>query len=99
MDLLNNKLIWFVHLSYEPPLPLCYRRIEDKSAEVIGGKTGSHRTGHSESYWDKLKELIGLGYIPAEIAKDLELLDLNWIPPKMDDIDNKIKEGYYRLKG
>jgi len=98
MDLFSNKFIWFVHLNYQPPLPLCYRRLESKNAEVIGGKTGSHITGHSESYWDKLKELIRIGYIPVDIAKDLGLLNSDWTPPKIDEIDDQIKEGYYQLK-
>lgn len=94
----NVEEILFVHLGYSPPLPLLFRRISAKGAMVIGGKTGSHRTGHSETYWDKLKEIIKLGYTPVEIAKDVGLLNEDWAPPQLDQIDQLVKEGYFHLK-
>jgi len=93
MDFLSYDKIWFVHLNYIPPLPLCYCRINGKQAEIFGGKTGSHRTGHSESYWDKLKEIIELGYVPVDVAKDLGLLTSDWKPPPIEDINKKVREG------
>jgi len=37
----ENEVIWFVHLGYDPPLPLRLQRTSGFGAEVVGGKTGS----------------------------------------------------------
>jgi len=62
-----------VHLGFEPPILLRFTRV-GSGASIEGGKTGSHTTGHGESYWDKFKELIALGYIPVDDALNLNLL-------------------------
>jgi len=90
--------IWFVHLGFEPPLPLKIERTSDLGARVIGGKTGSHRTGHGENYWDKVVEVIKLGYVPVDVAKDIKRLDLNWTPPDETTLDRTIEAGFYVRK-
>lgn len=91
----TDREIWFVHFGFEPPLPLKIERTGDMGARVIGGTTGSHRTGHGENYWDKIAEVIKLGYVPVEVAKDIQRLDLNWTPPDETTLDQKIEAGFY----
>ncbi len=62
---------------------------------MIGGKTGSHQTAHGENYWDKVVEVIKLGYVPVDVAKEIKRLDLNWKPPDETTLDQKIEEGLY----
>ena len=69
-----GKLYWLVHLESTPPVTLGFVRDKRGGAFIIGGKTGSHATGHGESYWKKLKETIAMGYTPVDVAKDLGTL-------------------------
>ena len=62
---------------------------------MIGGKAGSHRTGHGENYWEKVVEVIKLGYVPVDVAKDIKRLDLNWTPLYEATLDQKIEAGFY----
>lgn len=94
----ENETVWFVHLGYDPPLPLRFQRIANLGAKVTGGKTGSHETGHGESYWDKLAEIIRLGYIPVSVAKEIEQLGANWIEPDTSNLDEAITRGDYKLR-
>jgi len=87
--------IWFVHFGFDPPLPLKIERTSDLGARVIGGKAGSHRTGHGENYWEKVVEVIKLGYVPVDVAKDIKRLDLNWTPLYEATLDQKIEAGFY----
>lgn len=90
---------WFVHLRYDPPLPLKITREDGRSARVVGGKSGSHRTGHGETYWDKIVEIIGQGYVPVPVAKDLRMIDTAWQPPSESTLDERIRAGEYRFRG
>lgn len=94
----ENETIWFVHLGYDPPLPLRLHRTSGFGAEVLGGKTGSHATGHGETYWDKISEIIKLGYVPVSVAQELGQLDGNWFPPNTKTLDTEILKGEYRLR-
>lgn len=94
----KNEVVWFVHLQYEPPLPLCLRRIGEVGAHVDGGKTGPHSTGHGETYWDKLVEIIKLGYVPVAVAKELGTLDQAWQPPEIDSLNTMTAEGVFGLR-
>ena len=73
-------------------------RTSDLGARVIGGMTGSHRTGHGETYWDKVVEVIKLGYVPVEVAKDIKRLPLDWTPPEEKTLDQRIKDEFYPRK-
>lgn len=87
-----GKLYWFVHLNSTPPVTLGFVREKRGGAYIIGGKTGTHSTGHGESYWKKLKEVIALGYTPVDVANDLGLLSDEWKPPKLTAIDRELIE-------
>lgn len=90
--------MWLVHPSYSPPMPVLLRRSGVAGAEVFGGKTGSHRTGHGESYWDKFKELIALGYVPVDVAKELGVISQHWEPPPVDTLEKSVASKAYLLK-
>ena len=92
----SEQDIWFIHPNYDPPLPLCYRR-QGHSASIVGGKTGSHHTGHTENYWDKFTEVLRLGFVPVDIAKDLGIIPAKWTPPDPRTLDNQIKQGHFKL--
>ena len=79
-------------------MPLKIERTSDLGARVIGGKAGSHRTGHGENYWEKVVEVIKLGYVPVDVAKDIKCLDLNWTPPDETTLDQRIEAGFYIRK-
>lgn len=81
MNIEKGYVHWFIHEVNKTPLG--FIRLSKAGALVIGGKTGTHLTGHGESYWKKLKEIISLGYIPVEIAAELKLLPLDWSPPEI----------------
>jgi hypothetical protein len=83
-----RSLGWFVHPSAVPPVPLGYIRDDRGGAFVIGGKTGSHYTGHGESWWAKLADIAALGYIPVEVAIRQRLIPTDWSPPALDDKDS-----------
>jgi hypothetical protein len=80
-------LYWFVHSSLVPPVSLGFIRDNRGGALVIGGKTGSHYTGHGESWWAKLSEIARLGYIPLELASHQRLIPTDWSPPALDEKD------------
>ncbi|MGI8602324.1 MAG: hypothetical protein ACR2OZ_04925 [Verrucomicrobiales bacterium] len=90
--------MWFVHLGFEPPLPLKLERTDGFGARVIGGKTGSHLTGHGETYWDKVVEVVKMGFVPVDVAQDIGRLSSDWTVPSLADLDYKVKEGFYVLK-
>ena len=94
----ENEVIWFVHLGYDPPLPLRFRRTVNLGAEVKGGKTGSHETSHGETYWEKLVEVVNLGYVPISVAKEIGRLDDTWMEPDEKKLDEAIKRGSYQLR-
>ncbi|MFO7534493.1 MAG: hypothetical protein R6X19_02205 [Kiritimatiellia bacterium] len=94
----QEKEIWFVHLGFQPPLPLKIERIDRFGANVIGGKTGFHCTGHGETYWSKIVEVIKLGFVPADVAQDIGQLGSDWSPPDSATLAERIKGGFYKLK-
>ena|SRR5215204_2701729 len=91
-----RSVYWFVHPSAVPPIPLGYVRDNRGGALVIAGKTGSHYTGHGESWWAKLCEIAALGYIPVEFAMRQHLIPTDWSPPALDDTDSLL---VHRIQG
>jgi hypothetical protein len=79
----DGQQIDLIHLGFDPPIPVRFSR-RGIGATVEGGRSGSHSTGHGESYWSKFKEIIDLGYIPIDDAKSLKLLPQEWESPAMD---------------
>jgi hypothetical protein len=76
-------ICWFIDSAAIPPIPLAFVRDNRGGALVIGGKTGSHYTGHGESWWAKLSKIAALGYIPVEVASRQQLIPHDWTPPAL----------------
>jgi hypothetical protein len=83
-------LCWFVDPSTTPPTSVGYIRDHRGGAFVIGGRTGSHYTGHAESWWDKLVLFASAGYVPADVAIRTEILPKDWAPPQVSDKDAEL---------
>ena len=83
-------LYWFVHPSSVPPTPLGFIRAKGRGTLLIGGLTGSHYTGHKDTWWDKFQLLVADGYIPLEVAQARGLLSRDWEPPALDNTDQVI---------
>jgi len=81
MKIEQGQIHWFVH--ERDKTCLGFIRTAKGGALVIGGRTGSHFTGHGESYWKKLTEIISMGYIPVETAIELGLHSADWTPPEI----------------
>jgi hypothetical protein len=79
-----RKLCWLVDAS---STPLGFIRDNRGGAFIVGGATGSHYTGHTESWWDKLCEIGRLGYIPVELAMRRGLISGDWSAPELLDKD------------
>lgn len=94
----RGESIWFVHTQYEPPLPLCLRRVNEFGACVDGGKTGHHSTGHGETYWDKFVEIVKFGYVPVSVAKELGMLSQTWEAPEIDSLNAMVADGAFCLR-
>jgi hypothetical protein len=74
---------YFIHP--QPPIAtLVFIRERHGGARILGGRSGSHRTGHGESWWEKFSEVISLGYLPVEIARDRGIISTEWQPPKLE---------------
>jgi hypothetical protein len=81
MKIDEGQIHWFIHELDKTPTGLI--RMRNGGALIIGGKTGTHLTGHGESYWAKIKELISHGYVPVEIAMELQLVPADWQQPEI----------------
>jgi hypothetical protein len=79
-----GKLCWLVDAS---SMPLGFIRENRGGAFIVGGATGSHYTGHGESWWDKLCEIGRLGYIPVELAMKRQLISAGWSAPELSEKD------------
>jgi hypothetical protein len=81
----SSKIEWFVHPDTDPPCPLGIIRTHGGGALVIGGRTGSHMTGHGESYSKKM--IVDSGYIDLTNAINRNIVSASWSPPTLDDQD------------
>jgi hypothetical protein len=88
-----GQMEWFIHPNSMPYTTLGFIRTNLGGALVIGGKTGTHFTGHGEFYWNKLKEIISQGYIPVEIAKELKVISPDWTPPSLTPSEREFVEN------
>jgi hypothetical protein len=98
MKLDIGKIQWLIYPAREPLIALGFVRVNKGGALIIGGKTGTHFTGHGESYWKKFTEIISLGYIPVEVAQDLKILPLNWQPPQLSSSERDFILGIQQGK-
>lgn len=84
------KIFWLVKIKQNQKIVLGLLRDKYDGCFIIGGPTGSHYTGHGESWKSKWKEYLNKGYIDVDLAKKNQLLPLNWFPPKITQKDQSI---------
>lgn len=82
----SRHAYWFVHVHRWSAEPLCFIRDNRNGALVVGADTGPERTKHGESWWDKLCELGGRGYVPIEVAGP-SVVPYDWSPPELSEKD------------
>src|SRR3954447_20132284 len=85
----DPKNVYWLIDPESPLTPVGFVR-DGRGAFVIGGKTGSHLTGHAETWWDKLLLVGSLGYIPLELAMKRRIVPEDWSPPPLSEKDAKI---------
>jgi hypothetical protein len=76
---------------------LGYVRAHHNGFFVIGSRTGSYYSGHTESWKDKWEEFLKLSFFPREEAIKNKLIAENWVPPEVSfedqEIIDKINKG------
>ena len=87
-----GRLCWFIDRSSPSSAPLAFIRDHRGGAYVVGGPTGSHYTGHAESWWDKLSLIASSGYIPVELAMQKKIIPPDWAAPSMADKEAQLVE-------
>ena len=84
MDLKQGVIYWFVDSKNPKKYPLGIIRTYTFGTMILGGKTGSHFTGHGETWQMKLSEVSSLGYIAIEDAIKKEIVSKDWQPPSFN---------------
>lgn len=84
------KILWLVKINQDQETVLGFLRDKFNGCFIIGGSTGSHYTGHGESWKTKWEEYIKEGYIDIDAAIKDKLLASNWLPPKISEKDQVI---------
>jgi hypothetical protein len=96
-DPIPAEVRWLIHKVHGTAFPVAFVRAHKGGAYVFGGPSGSHLTGHRESWREKWDLLEKEGYVSLEVAHKLGLIPPDWRPP--DDLANKdsvitmIREG------
>ena len=97
MPLVAAQLSWFSHSDPRKFPPVGIIRDHKGGALVIGGPTGSHYTGHGESWEKKETWILGLGYVESWIDTDDGAPPGGWRGPAVSQVDmdlvNKIRKG------
>lgn len=93
----KTKISWLLKKGGDRTIIVGFLRDQSQGCFIIGGPTGSHYTGHGESWESKWKNYMREGYIDADSAKRNRILSSNWNPPMIKKKDqviiNKIFKG------
>jgi len=87
-----SHIAWFVHPETNPPCPLGFIGTRKGGALIIGGRTGSHMTGHGETSIKKMKEIQRLGYLDLPTAISRNIVSASWTPPTLNSQDSHLVE-------
>lgn len=92
-----GELVWLIHPQHGLKNILGFVRDHHGRAYIFGGHTGSHYTGHGESWGKKMAMLEDQGYLSLQEARSGGWVPENWQPPideaEKDVIIAKIREG------
>ena len=78
-----ERIYYFIH-PRAPIATLAFIRERAGGARILGGRSGSHRTGHGESWWDAFSKIVALGYIPLDVARERGIVATDWQPPTLE---------------
>jgi hypothetical protein len=79
-----GKPMWFIKQgTNDSSQCLAFVRTNKGGAFIVGGPTGSHFTGHGESWQKKLKEINGKGFMTVAEAQKNGLIEIRWTPPNI----------------
>ena len=69
---------------------LGFLRDHNEGVFIIGGETGSHYSGHGESWQKKWDEYLKQNYISKDLAIEKEIINNTWKPPAINKDDKEI---------
>jgi hypothetical protein len=86
----KGNLYWFISLKDNKQNAIGFLRGAMGKALIIGGPTGSHMTGHQESWRDFLLKIRSQGYIEESEAKKQGIISDAWQPPSLSLADYEL---------
>ena len=88
----RGKIIWLVKKEQRRLDVFGYIRAmkESLGCLIIGGPTGTHCSGHGESWTVKWNKLLSQGYIKETEAKIKIIISKNWKPPKLKQEEKEL---------
>jgi hypothetical protein len=94
----KEKILWLVKKNGNQMKIIGFLRDHDDSCFIIGGPTGSHYTGHGESWQSKWKEYMDDGYIDINSAVKNKILSSDWHSPKISKNDRVVVDMILQKK-
>lgn len=89
-----NEICWLIKKENTSINTIGFLRNHKDGFFIIGGETGSHFSGHSETWQRKWEGYLTEGYIPVNIAIEKGIIKGDWKPLKISkndqDVINKI---------
>lgn len=85
----KNEIIWLVN-KHEKKITLGFLRDQRGGCLIINGPTGSHYSGHAESWKEKYNYYLREGFIEVEYAKRKKILSHDWKPQRIKPKDMEL---------
>ena len=85
-----NEIFWLIRKVNDSINVVGFLRDHKNGVFVIGGETGSHYSGHSESWEKKWDEYLKQNYITKQLAVEKGLINKDWKSPRISAQDQEI---------
>ena len=85
-----NEILWLVKNKNGLISVVGFLRDHHDGVFIIEGETGSHYSGHGETWKNKWDKYITENYIPRNLALEKGLISNDWKPPLINKEDQKI---------
>lgn len=85
-----NEISWLIKNGDDSINVVGFLRDHKDGVFIIGGETGSHYSGHSETWKEKWDEYINQNYMPVSSAIEQGVLNDGWTPPEINKDDQEI---------
>ena len=86
----KEKILWLVKKDGNHTNVIGFLRDQGDGCLIIGGPTGSHYTGHYESWRSKWEVYMRDGYIDVDAAIKSKIIPSDWHTPKISSKDQVI---------